>query len=81
MTAGKVFISYSHDSPEHSNNVLSFALALRDHGIEVELDQFHVDEIIDWPRWCNEQTSHEQSEFVLCVCTAEYFDFPTLLQR
>ena len=69
----KVFISYSHDSTAHSSHVLAFAIALRDHGIDVELDQFHTDEIIDWPRWCNEQTSREHSDFVLCVCTAEYY--------
>ncbi len=70
--APKVFISYSHDSPAHSVRVLAFATALRDHGIDVELDQFHTDEIIDWPRWCNEQISREHSDFVVCVCTAEY---------
>jgi SEFIR domain-containing protein len=67
-----VFISYSHDSPEHSERVLSLALALRENGVDVELDQFHNEEILDWPRWCNEQTSPECSEFVVCVCTAEY---------
>ena len=67
-----VFISYSHDSPEHSERVLALALALRGHGVAVELDQFHKEEIVDWPRWCNEQTSRERSDFVLCVCTAEY---------
>jgi TIR domain len=67
-----VFISYSHDSPEHSERVLSLALALRENGVDVELDQFHNEEILDWPRWCNEQTSPERSEFVVCVCTAEY---------
>jgi tetratricopeptide (TPR) repeat protein len=69
----KVFISYSHDSAAHERRVLSFAVALRNHGIDVELDQFHTDEIIDWPRWCNEQTSRSHSDFVLCACTAEYF--------
>ncbi len=68
----RVFISYSHDSPEHSGRVLDLAFALRDHGIEVELDQFHQDEIVDWPRWCNEQTSRECSDFVICIATAEY---------
>ncbi len=68
----KVFISYSHDSPAHSTRVLTFATALRSHGIDVELDQFHADEIVDWPRWCNEQTSRDRSDFVLCICTAEY---------
>jgi len=68
----RVFVSYSHDSPAHSARVLAFAQALRDDGIDVELDQFHQDEIVDWPRWCNEQTSKDESDFVLCVATAEY---------
>jgi TIR domain len=68
----RLFISYSHDSPEHSERVLSLAWALQGNGIDVELDQFHNEEIVDWPRWCNEQTSHEHSDFVVCVCTAEY---------
>jgi tetratricopeptide (TPR) repeat protein len=68
----KVFISYSHDSPAHSTRVLTFAAALRNHGVDVELDQFHTNEIVDWPRWCNEETSRDYSDFVLCVCTAEY---------
>jgi hypothetical protein len=72
MTAKKVFISYSHDSPEHSERVLSLAWALRNNGIDVDLDQFHKEEIVDWPRWCNEQTSREHSDFVVCVCTPEY---------
>ncbi len=66
------FISYSHDSPEHSDRVLNFAWALRDQGIDIDLDQFHNEEIVDWPRWCNMRISHEQSDFVICVCTAEY---------
>ena len=68
----KVFISYSHDDKTHRQRVLALAQALRKNGIEVELDQFHADEIVDWPRWCNEQTSKEHSDFVLCICTAEY---------
>jgi len=68
----RAFISYSHDSPVHSTRVLTFATALRSHGIDVELDQFHTDEIVDWPRWCNKQTSRDYSDFVLCICTAEY---------
>ncbi|MCH8806059.1 MAG: toll/interleukin-1 receptor domain-containing protein [Planctomycetes bacterium] len=68
----RVFISYSHDSPAHSGRVLALARALRADGIDVELDQFHTDEIVDWPKWCNEQISREHSDFVLCICTAEY---------
>src|ERR1700722_17622621 len=36
----KVFISYSHDSPEHSARVLKLAHVLGDMGLHVELDQF-----------------------------------------
>ena len=32
-----VFVSYSHDSPEHAERVLDFAEALRDDGIDAEL--------------------------------------------
>jgi hypothetical protein len=68
-----VFISYSHDSPEHSQRVLNLTNALRDHGCVVELDQFHNHEIVDWPRWCREQIGRETSDFVVGVCTAEYY--------
>lgn len=38
----KVFISYSHDSEEHKNWVLKLATHLRDHGVDVVLDQWNV---------------------------------------
>lgn len=43
----RVFISYSHDTPEHSKRVLELAWALRNNGIDVEFDQFHNKEIVD----------------------------------
>ena len=72
MTTKTAFISYSHDSTEHSERVLSLAWALRSNGIDVDLDQFHNETIIDWPRWCRQQIKRDRSDFVLCVCTAEY---------
>ena len=69
----RVFISYSHDSPEHTARVAALAFALRRDGIDVELDQFHHHEILDWPRWCSEQTDRGHSDFVVCVCSSEYF--------
>jgi len=36
----KVFISYSHDSPEHADRVLDLADALQHGGLEVILDQY-----------------------------------------
>src|SRR5262245_52413356 len=69
----RVFISYSqHDPAEHSPRVLAFGNALLDDGIDVELDQYHQQELIDWPRWCEERLRTENSEFVLMICSAEY---------
>ena len=72
MTTKTAFISYSHDSTEHSKRVLSLAYALRSNGIDVDLDQFHNETIVDWPRWCRRQMKRDRSDLVLCVCTAEY---------
>lgn len=42
MDAGhpKVFISYSHDSPEHEKRVLALAERLRSDGVETQIDQY-----------------------------------------
>lgn len=72
MSNPRVFISYSHDSDEHRRRVLCLAQALRDHGIDAELDQYHEDEIVDWPRWCRERMNPENCDFIICVCTAAY---------
>jgi hypothetical protein len=68
----RVFISYSHDSDEHRQRVLCLAQALRDHGVDAELDQYHENEIVDWPRWCRERMSAENCDFIICVCTVRY---------
>jgi tetratricopeptide (TPR) repeat protein len=68
----RVFISYSHDSPEHSDRVLALAQQLHRDGIDAELDQFHQNELVHWPRWCEEQLRPENSRWVICVCTPEY---------
>ena len=68
----RVFISYSHDSAEHCDRVLMLAQQLRRDGIYGELDQFHQDELLHWPRWREERLRPENSEWVLCICTPEY---------
>lgn len=40
MQVPKVFISYSHDSPQHKQWVQELAIALQVHGIDVTLDQW-----------------------------------------
>jgi hypothetical protein len=70
MAATKVFISYSHDSPEHMARVLFFSDNLRKKGVDCQLDQYEEAPPEGWPRWCKNQVT--QSEFVLAVCTATY---------
>ena len=68
----RVFISYSHDNRPHCDAVLALAQQLRRDGIAAELDQFHQEELLHWPSWCEEQMRPENADFILCVCTAEY---------
>jgi hypothetical protein len=69
---GKVFISYSHDSPEHSERVLALSNRLRALGVDVELDRYHARPPQGWPHWCEEQLRPEASSFVLVICTPSY---------
>jgi hypothetical protein len=72
MAADKVFISYSHDSPELSAKVLALADALRAGGVDIELDRYHMRPPHGWPHWCEEQLRPEASRYVLVVCTAKF---------
>jgi hypothetical protein len=72
MGADTVFISYSHDSPEHSDLVLALSDKLREMGVDVELDQYHVRPPQGWPRWCEEQLRPENAKFVIVICTPNY---------
>ena len=71
MTAPTVFISYSHDSPEHADRVLAFADRLVQDGIDVILDQYEFSPPEGWPRWMDEHI--RSADFVLMVCTETYF--------
>jgi hypothetical protein len=51
MNAPKVFISYSHDSPEHEDRVLIFANRLRGDGIDALIDQYNTAPPLGWPHW------------------------------
>jgi hypothetical protein len=58
------FVSYSDDNREHCDRVLAVAALaqqLRCDGIDAELDQFHQDELIHWPHWCEERLRPENS--------------------
>jgi hypothetical protein len=51
MASPAVFISYSHDSPEHEANVLALANHLRADGIDAVLDQFESFPPEGWELW------------------------------
>lgn len=68
--APKVFISYSHDSPEHKDQVLHLANQLRENGIDCNIDQYEESPPQGWPRWANDEI--EAANFVLIICTELY---------
>jgi hypothetical protein len=44
----RIFISYSHDSPEHGDRVLALADRLRAEGIDCHLDQYETSPPEGW---------------------------------
>ena len=72
MGAEAVFISYSHDSAEHSARVLELANALIGISLNVELDQFETHPRQGWLLWCEERLRPENAEYVLVICTPVY---------
>ncbi len=68
----RVFISYSHDSPEHCARVLGLAQRLRDEGVDAAIDQYILGAPKPgWQRWTLDQLDWADS--VLVVCTETYY--------
>lgn len=69
--APRVFISYSHDSPEHRTRVRELSGRLRADGIDARIDQYvEGTPALGWPIWMHDEI--EQAHFVLVVCTETY---------
>lgn len=66
----KVFLSYSHDSPEHMDRVLALCDRLREGGVDAWIDQYETAPAEGWPLWCAHKI--EEADFVLVVCTETY---------
>ncbi len=66
----RVFISYSWDSPEHQAWVAQLAITLRNHGVDVILDQWHVRPGQDLGLFMAQ--SVRDSDRVLLICTENY---------
>jgi WD40 repeat protein len=67
----KVLISYSHDSPEHEQRVLTLADRLRAEGIDCTIDQYVLVPEEGWALWMERQI--RDSNFVVMVCTETYY--------
>ncbi|MGH6863215.1 MAG: SEFIR domain-containing protein [Methylocella sp.] len=65
-------ISYGHDTPEHAQQVLQLANPLRGHGVEVEVDYYHVRPPHGWPRWCEQQLHPEKAAIARVICSKTY---------
>ena len=68
----KVFISYSHDSPEHKQWVSELAAQLRRNGIDAILDQWDIGLGGDVTRFM--ERGIVDADRVLVICTGEYVD-------
>jgi hypothetical protein len=66
----KVFISYSHDSIEHTRRVRALADQLRKDGVDASIDQYTQDPNEGWIRWMRSQVN--QSDRVLLIFTETY---------
>jgi len=65
----RVFISYSHDSPEHAERVRGLGASLSRDGCECRIDVYKdTDE--DWPLWMTREL--QEADFILCVVTEVY---------
>lgn len=66
----RVFISYSHDSPEHMSHVKTLSDRLCSEGVDSNIDQYEQSPSEGWPRWMVRQI--READFVLVVCTQRY---------
>jgi len=70
MAAPKVFISYSHDSPDHKQWVLELATRLRACGVDATLDQWDLGPGSDLPHFMEQNIAN--SSRILMICTERY---------
>jgi len=69
-TIPKVFISYSHDTPEHKKWVLALATRLADGGIDVALDQWDLGPGHDLTAYMNDAVA--KADKVVLICSTRY---------
>jgi SEFIR domain len=67
----KVFVSYSHDSEEHREQVLALANRLLNDGLDCILDQYVPSPPEGWPKWMVKHL--KEADYVLVICTKRYY--------
>ncbi|ONI70523.1 hypothetical protein ALI144C_48695 [Actinosynnema sp. ALI-1.44] len=65
-----MFVTYTHDSEEHKNQVLALAAFLRSHGLDVQLDAWDSYKRRDWYEWGQRQIM--LADFILVVVSKQY---------
>jgi tetratricopeptide (TPR) repeat protein len=68
--APHVFISYSHDSKQHQDQVLALADRLRGDGVDAVIDLYEAAPAEGWMNWILSQI--DAADFVLVICTETY---------
>lgn len=63
-------MSYSHDSPQHVDQILALSDRLRNEGIDCSIDQYIDSPPEGWPTWMCHQV--EAADHVIVVCTPTY---------
>jgi predicted ATPase len=66
----QIFLSYSHDSAEHTRRVRALADQLCRDGIDARIDQYAPDPEEGWPKWMRSQI--KEADKVLLVFTETY---------
>lgn len=67
----KLFISYTHDSTSHTEQVLDISNTLRQDGIDVVLDQYILGTPSEgWPRWM--ERNLRDADHIAIVCSEQY---------
>ncbi|MGW5741926.1 SEFIR domain-containing protein [Amycolatopsis sp. NPDC003861] len=69
--APRVFVTYSHDTPEHKELVHKFASFLRvEIGLDVHLDAWYDNTRRDWSLWATENL--EKADFIVVIASPDY---------
>ncbi len=69
--SSKVFISYSHDSPEHEGIVWRLSdFLIEEGGIDADLDVHEECPREGWPQWMRNKI--KTAKYVLMICTKTY---------